>query len=337
MSQWQSSDWESFRPIGRGIQPPTATGWIRVFDMSKHRRQSRNIGTGHGRGEVAVGAGGIWVVNTWSRTLSRLDPKTLALSATMKLGKVPAGVAIVDDRAWVVARNGWLWSVLSPDLITKGIARLGGHTRALAASDGKLWVLRDRGELIGIEPATGEVTSRSTVPGGARRLLGDDNAVWVISRRGRRLMRIDPRSGRVEARLRLPGRALALASDANTVWVGCRETDRRRNSLLSVDARTVSLQASRPLPGRPRALASGMNALWIACESLRRNGAIYRLGSDSNELETAVESTNWPVERLAVVGESLLALMTTVTTRNTDASGFLFDADGGRGGGSGGP
>ena len=55
----------------------------------------------------------------------------------MALGKVPVGVVALNDRAWVVGRNGWLWSVLAPDLIAQGVARLGRRTRALAASNGK--------------------------------------------------------------------------------------------------------------------------------------------------------------------------------------------------------
>jgi hypothetical protein len=60
---------------------------------------------------MTVGAGGIWVVNAWSRTLAQLDPETLAFSAAVPLRKVPVGVETINDRAWVVAESGWLWSL----------------------------------------------------------------------------------------------------------------------------------------------------------------------------------------------------------------------------------
>jgi streptogramin lyase len=60
---------------------------------------------------MTVGAGGIWVVNAWSRTLARLDPETLAFIAAVPLGKAPVGVATISDRVWVVAESGWLWSI----------------------------------------------------------------------------------------------------------------------------------------------------------------------------------------------------------------------------------
>ena len=202
---------------------------------------------------------------------------------------------------------------------------------------GKLWVLRNRGELIGIEPETGEIASRTTLPGGARRLLGDDDALWAISGRGRRLMRVDPSSGHVDAQVRLPGKALAIACDADTVWVGCRDSLRRKNRLSRVDAGTGKLRASRSLPACPRALAYGMDALWIACESKRRDGVIYRWARTRASWKPRWSRRTGPSRAWRWSGSRALALMSTATSHTADGgSSFILDGGGGGGGGHGG-
>jgi hypothetical protein len=53
-------------------------------------------------GNVAVGEGGVWVVNTGgAQTVSRIDPKTHEVVKTVRLGRLTGEVAAGDGAVWV--------------------------------------------------------------------------------------------------------------------------------------------------------------------------------------------------------------------------------------------
>jgi len=51
--------------------------------------------------ELTAGAGAIWVTNFFAGTLVRVDPKLGVVTATMKIGHHPFGVAFGANRVWV--------------------------------------------------------------------------------------------------------------------------------------------------------------------------------------------------------------------------------------------
>jgi YVTN family beta-propeller protein len=59
------------------------------------------IPVGDGPSAIAVGAGAVWVVNRDDATVSRIDPETNEVVATIALAHRPAGIAVSDDTVWV--------------------------------------------------------------------------------------------------------------------------------------------------------------------------------------------------------------------------------------------
>jgi DNA-binding beta-propeller fold protein YncE/predicted Ser/Thr protein kinase len=59
---------------------------------------------GDGPVDVAVDENGVWVVNQLDRSLSRLDPETGDVVATIELGNEPQRVAAGEGRVWVTVR-----------------------------------------------------------------------------------------------------------------------------------------------------------------------------------------------------------------------------------------
>jgi YVTN family beta-propeller protein len=43
----------------------------------------------------------VWVANTASGTVSRIDPVTNEVVATIKVGNAPSGITFGDDAVWV--------------------------------------------------------------------------------------------------------------------------------------------------------------------------------------------------------------------------------------------
>jgi hypothetical protein len=316
----------------RGDAHPT--GWVRVFDLSPRDAPPRNIGTGHGRGAMAIAPEAVWVANAWSRTVARLARPSLDVTDVWRLRKTPVGIAAGADAVWVVCSNGWLWRIRSDGGAAEGVARLGGGSLAIAADESSIWVLRERGRLIRVEPETCEQTLETALGRRARHMVADEGAIWVSSHRGRRLLRIDPGSGSVDGEIGAPSRVACLATGDGVVWVGCGERGSAdRGSLYPLDARTLSFGAPHDLPGQPRALASGRDAVWAACAPRgRRKGAIARLDEGAGTLSEQVR-TEWPVYDLAVVGDSMLATMgIRLWSAVGDRVGYLDMRVGGSGG-----
>lgn len=50
---------------------------------------------------VAVGENAVWVVNAKDETVSKIDPKTSSVVATILVGGSPRDVAVGSGRVWV--------------------------------------------------------------------------------------------------------------------------------------------------------------------------------------------------------------------------------------------
>jgi hypothetical protein len=181
---------ESRRPTAsRGSlrrRPRPATGLLYAYNVDALEREPRHVGTGHGRGALAVADGEIWVANAVSQSLARLDRDTLTITAMLRLRQLPVAAAFDGSLVWVVCRNGWLWKVSPAEPSAEGVARLGRRARCLATSGGAVWALRDSGELIQVEPNTGGIALQCRAGRGARQLAVGADAIWVVTARGRR-------------------------------------------------------------------------------------------------------------------------------------------------------
>jgi YVTN family beta-propeller protein len=81
------------------IWVPTADSVTRIDRLTLGT--IKKIPTGTGAGGIAIGEGSVWVCNYVAGTVSRIDPKTNKVVATIKVGKSPASVAATKDRIWV--------------------------------------------------------------------------------------------------------------------------------------------------------------------------------------------------------------------------------------------
>ena len=51
--------------------------------------------------DVAVGAGGVWVANSREGTVSRIDPQSNRVIATIRVGHSLQGIAVGGGAVWV--------------------------------------------------------------------------------------------------------------------------------------------------------------------------------------------------------------------------------------------
>jgi YVTN family beta-propeller protein len=65
----------------------------------------RRIRVGAGPLAVAVGGGAVWVTNRDDRSVTRIDPRTNAVTATIRLTSAPYGAHFAHGRLWVTTQK----------------------------------------------------------------------------------------------------------------------------------------------------------------------------------------------------------------------------------------
>ena len=81
----------------------TGDGVVTRIDPASGARGTSRWETAHSA--LAIGGGSIWVSNTAARTVSRIDPSTNKVVATIKIGNAPAGIAEEAGLLWVAVQS----------------------------------------------------------------------------------------------------------------------------------------------------------------------------------------------------------------------------------------
>ncbi|MEX0972161.1 MAG: hypothetical protein WDZ46_02745 [Solirubrobacterales bacterium] len=319
-----------------------STGWIQAFDTGDRSALAPWAGTGHGRGAIAVAHGAVWVANRTSRTVARLDPGSLEMSAIQRFRKRPVAITAGPDAVWAVGANGWLWRIFPDGQQAEGVARLGRGAADIAVVSDIVWVLRRNGRLVGVERASGEIAAEGRVPRGAAHMIAHDDKLWISCRRGRTLALFDPQAGGTTAEVPLPRRIRCLAIAGDTLYAGCaRHLSPSHGWLYAIDCRLRQVVAPAELPGQPRAIVAGGGEVWVACgKGLERKGKILRVEPGSGQA-SEWSTTDWTVGSLALSEGALLASMClevpvpVVGPHFGGAVGGGGCGDGGGGGGGG--
>ena len=220
------------------------------------------VGNAGGRPtDVAIGEGGVWVVDGAAGTVTRFSP---TYGTVVHREKLPGALdTFVTDRSaafapWAVAVGAHgVW-------ITDGSARL----RVLDPRTGRLAsTIRTREPLDGIAVGAG--------------------AGWAISGAGSGVLRIDPRIRRVTDRIAIVSRPgfqspypVAVEVGERSVWVLNANTQ----TVTRIDARARGISATIPIgiERGPLRLAVGDGAAWVAND----DGTLSRIDAATNALRT---------------------------------------------------
>jgi DNA-binding beta-propeller fold protein YncE len=177
--------------------------------------------------QLAAGAGSIWIASHEKGVVSRVDPVT---------NKVAATVAVDPDTSYLTYGFGAVWAISLPgatiqridpatNTVTKRTA-LGKAPGFLAAGEGGVWVQEQGdGTLARVDPRSGEVTGRVTV--GANLKYGDidagGGAVWLRTTDDQTFAVIDPKTMTVRARLGKAEGSGALRYTRGGVWTSAHD------------------------------------------------------------------------------------------------------------------
>jgi YVTN family beta-propeller protein len=248
---------------------------------------------------VVIGQGAVWVANKLDNSLSRIDPQTNRVVATIAASDGVADLAVGRDGVWTGGDRRGVARVVRIDSRTNRVVATVPITHqpsGLAVTDDAVWVTSFvGGTLWRIDPQSNTVTA--TVPIGGRpvQVAADDRAVWVACPQDNLVVRIDPQTNQEVASLRV-AQPQDVALGFGAVWV----SSERSGTVLRIDPQTNSPTPIR-VAGKPNAIAVGADAVWVK-DSDRRT--VQRIDPQTNAV-TATLPVASGLYGLAVDGQWL--------------------------------
>jgi YVTN family beta-propeller protein len=229
-------------------------------------------------------------------SLQRIDPKTNALTNTIRVGSNPSAVAVGGEYVWVGSEEDQQVHRIDPrtDEVKSGVPATG--PTSIAAGLGYVFVANADGSLTTIDPSTlrfttaadsgsnwvavGEdavwacgpeglahinregvvVTTLSQVGASASAVVTGGGAVWVLDDKLRRLWRVDPQRNHVVGRIQLGFDPGGVAFGRGRVWV----TNNGGDAVVEIDPATGKTLRSIPVGDGPIGIAVGEGSVWTA-------------------------------------------------------------------------
>ena len=239
------------------------------------RRRARPAPRVTGRVGVARGP---WRSRSPAATPGWRAPAPAARAVDAASAEQLRGPVVSREPSDLAVRNGVLWvAVADARRVLRLDARTGrpvgrplslpGRPRIMDSGAGAIWVaeqtagLAARHALVRIDPRTGRVVARATIPEGMNDVRAGHGAVWVLGRQEATLVKLAPRDLRVLSRR--AGRAeVAPARPRRTAPLDheLRRRLRRRASTESRARRSRSASRASPTASRSAATACGSRA-----------------------------------------------------------------------------
>jgi virginiamycin B lyase len=208
----------------------------------------------------------VWVSNKPKDSVSRLDPKTNTVTATITVGKRPcAGLAAGFGSLWVPNCGDQTMSRvdLKTGAVTATIKTTIGNTEgSIAAGAGSIWLMTDaKGTLARFDPATNAVVAEIYVAPGSYGLAFGEDAVWVTSTEHNTVARVDPRTNLIVETIPVGKAPRFVAAGGGAVWT----LNQGDGSVSRIDAKTNKVVATIEVgvPGPGGEIAVGEGSVWV--------------------------------------------------------------------------
>jgi streptogramin lyase len=175
----------------RSRERPAAVARI---EPRRNRIAAQSTALARDPSDFAVGLGAVWISDSATGRVVRVDPRTLRVRGRIDVGPRPGPLALVDDGIWVADLREH--TVARIDATAKqpigAPIRLGKEIEDIAASRNSLWVAGGDGTLSHLDPATGAMRGTPVVVGRVPlRLVPDETGVWVLSGGDRSIRRVE--------------------------------------------------------------------------------------------------------------------------------------------------
>ncbi|MGH2714082.1 MAG: hypothetical protein ACRDM7_09405 [Thermoleophilaceae bacterium] len=166
-----------------------------------------------------------------SDAVGLIDPSDGSLTSQYTLGGSPGALAEGAGSVWVANSGTGTVARIDRGAEQVTAIDTGGQPTALAYGAGSLWVAEgETHRLVQVNPRTNRVASRFRVGNAPSGVAVGSGAVWVTAPIDGRIDRIDLSEGGRVRRIDLGGRPVALAAGATGVWAVAEEGEWRPGS-----------------------------------------------------------------------------------------------------------
>jgi serine/threonine-protein kinase len=145
---------------------------------------------------LATGAGGLWVSNAATGTVRRIDLGTFALDKPIPAGRRPAGITVADGLVWVADTRSDSVTRVDPSLqaVSGAPIPVGEHPGGIDAGPKSLWVTTAGADAVRrLELPSGEPDGGPIAVGPEPSAIAvGDSAVWVVNDGDGSVTRIEP-------------------------------------------------------------------------------------------------------------------------------------------------
>ena len=249
--------------VGAGALWLAGPDGLSRFDPATNRvEQALRVGNVGDDRRVTFGAGSVWVSNEQASTLTRIDPSTSAITATISLPGPPEDVLFAAGAVWAsLATSG---TVVRVDPATSEIAAIPvrGNPSILAFGNGSLWATDPANRsVVRIDPARRAVVGDVASGGCPNFLAVDDVSLWVEDEcEVRTVFRIDPVGGKVAGTVTVGKDAKGVAL-AGTTLIVANYSD---NTVSLVDTVSMTIRRTVRVGLGPGVLVTADGITWVA-------------------------------------------------------------------------
>jgi virginiamycin B lyase len=236
---WMMSD-------DRLVRVDTLDDRIIEIEISPGSDENLLAGADQYRG-IAVGEGAVWLPDTGSSTIYKIDPHT-----NQVLMKIPTD--IFGSRGSIGVGEGAVWVITFAD-----------HDKTLTRYDA----------------ASGTEEARIALPAASKGVLVDYGSVWVTAASRGELYRIDPKTNQVAATIALHDTSHLLASGYGSIWIPfgtsgiVQRIDGQTGELLAtIGTGAVDMESDGDI-------ATGGGFVW----TINRGSTVARIDPDSNAVK----------------------------------------------------
>ncbi len=203
----------------------------------------------------------IWVTHYGSDTVSKIDPATDTVVATITVGGGPKGIVAGGGYVWVSNSDDNTVSKIDPqtDAIVATIA-VGTSPEGITYGGGYVWVPNYSSNNVSkIDPATDTVVATITVGTLPTDALYAGGFVWVANYVTSNVSKIDPTTDTVVATIATSAEPQRLASDSEFVY-----TTNINNSISKIKISDNSVASSVIAVTNPYGIVENDGFLWVA-------------------------------------------------------------------------
>ena len=188
------------RPIGIGYDDSDGSVWVANFgdsavthiDGTTNAVRARAIIPGEHE-HVVFGFGSVWIPSEegW---ITRIDPATLGVTATIPVAADPDFALVTPDSVWTTAYQGTAISRIDPGTNTVAATHTVRQGLQGIAFDGtSFWAANyDDSTVVRLDPGTGRTLNTWSTDGGPRDVLLAFGSVWVANSRDSTVLRLEP-------------------------------------------------------------------------------------------------------------------------------------------------